>query len=143
MNESSEAEEVNGLIDSEEEREFFQNEADTTTIETPQTKLERTASSSENLNRTLKRRVKPGKRTKKPGRRIRTIVDSDDNEFEEGMKPTEPNEIAHDWYQTYTEDTLPNITFSFGVFWPFDKDNQKVTILSTCNIFLNTILCGN
>ena len=125
MNESSEAEEVNGLIDSDEERELLRQEDDTA-VETPQTEHERTVA-SDNLNGTLKRRVKPGRRIKKPGRKIRTIVDSDDDEFAEGIKAAESTKTAvPDWYQTYTEDTLPNITFSFGIFWPFEKDNEKV-----------------
>ena len=70
---------------------------------------------------TLRRRVKPGRRAK---RKIRTIVDSED-EFE-----TKEKTIVRDWFESYTEHTLPKITFDFGIFWQSEKVNVLQELFS-------------
>ena len=122
MNESSEAEEINGVIDSDEEK-YFLSEA--SAMETP--KLHKPE-----MDSALIRKVKPGIRSKKkPGKRIKTIIDSDD-EFGEPLE-----DKVDTWCQTYNMDNLPTVTFSFGIQWQPETEESKEKVRLNPERFLS------
>ena len=61
------------------------------------------------------------KRTRKKGKRIQMVVDSDDeDDFVNTKIQTllEKTTVSpRDWCKTFTNETLPEITFSFGIDW--------------------------
>ena len=103
MNESSEAEEVFGQVNSDEERLLFQQ---------PDEK---------EREDTIRRRVKPGKRVK----RKKNEEPKDETPINE-LK----NETPRDWYHLYQENTLPQISFDFGIQWNDDKEDNVVVSLT-------------
>ena len=97
MDESSEAEEHFGQVNSDEERYLFQQQQD--------------GDENEKEEETIRRRVKPGKRVKK--KKNQTVE-------------TPKNETFKDWYYLYQENTLPKISFHFGIQWNDSVEENNV-----------------
>ena len=99
MDESSEAEEHFGQVNSDEERYLFQQQ--------------QYDDENEKEEETIRRRVKPGKRVKKKKNQTPTVE-------------TPKNETFKDWYYLYQENTLPKISFHFGIQWNDSVEENNV-----------------
>lgn len=129
--ESSEAEEVVGLLDSEEEeRQSLEEEAKRTNKKNKNKGKGLTNHNNKKTGDERKDVISIGSKTlcRKPGRRIRMMSDSDIDEDEDVLnKKKQQRRINNDtgktkvgmknWCETYTLQELPAVTFNFAIDW--------------------------